>query len=318
MSDTAAAEHDDFDLGDDGANAFFENLTEEPKAKPEADPEDPEGSPAEDPETGDEPTAEPDSTAPDPDDAEVELGTPEAPAKAKLRDLKSAYAAQADTAARAAEVATRTAKVQADEMRTGLVLNKVLEQAQAKWAPYAKLDFLALSRDPSIDQATFAALRAEASAALTDVKYLTEELDGHVKTQAAATQAASSVVAQATAAALSNPETGIKGWNQGLYQEMLGYADSIGAPKGHPQSMVAEWALRALHKAMLYDKGVAATATKLAKVVAKPTRTLAPGTAGSQASTGAESLKSAMSRLKSSGSTDDAGDAFYASFGRED
>ena len=287
------------DLGDDTANAFLSNLLDQDDKEeaPEGDPEPAEGEPAAD--------AEPAEA--DPDDAEVDVGE----AKAKLRDLKAAYTAKGDTDRLAAETASVRTKADADALRVTAAMNRAMEKADARWAPYAKLDFLALSRDPTIDQATFLALRTEAQEALNDVKFVREELDGVVAAQRTEAQAQTNAQAAASVKSLSDPTSGIPGFGPALYNEMLAYAETAGAPKGVPQSIVADWALRALHKAMLYDRGVAATATKLEKVIAKPSRVLQ--SKGSSTGAAASSTKAAMEALRKSGSVDDAADAFYAS-----
>ena len=307
------------DLGDDAANAFLENLTGKTIPADEAgdDPEADDAGEANEPDP--EPEADADdateTTEADPDDTEIEFKVGETATKATMRDLKAAYARANEVDARHVEVSTRLADTAAAQARADAVLERATERAAAKWAPYAKLDFLALSRDMSIDAETFAALRSEALAAQNEVSFLSQEVEAQVKARQASTSAASQAEARKTVQALENPETGIKGWSPKVYQSLMDYAVSTGADPGLPQRMTNEWAMRVLHKAYLFDQGTVSTAAKIAKVIAKPTRVLA---AGGTASAPAAAAKSAMSRLKASGTAEDAGEAFFASFGIED
>ena len=307
----------------DGADAFFANLEPEaaaeeagttvpddttPAPKDDADPKAKTGF---DDGVEDEPE---DDEAPsdDPDDVEVDLGDN---AKAKMRDLKDAYKVRETARTNAEEAATARATAQHSNLIARAAIDKALERAKARWEPYANLDFLELSRDESISQADFAAIRKEASEALQDYRFVSEELNGVVKQQSEAQAAATHATAQKTIAALSNPDTGIKGWGQPLYNELVGFAVKSGAPKAAAEGLVDEWAFRALHKAYLYDQGIAQAREKIEKVVHKPHRVLQSATGTKAAPT--SSYKSAMSKLSKTGDVDDAADAFFATMGDE-
>ena len=317
MSDTAFAD-EITDLGDDAANAFLENLTGEKIAHDEPETDEPEvddAGEADEPDPAPEADDAPEKPEADLDDTEVEFKVGETDTKATLRDLKAAYTRAAEVDARHLEVSNRLVETTAAQERADAVLTRATERAAAKWAPYAKLDFLALSRDMSIDAETFAALRSEALAAQNEVSFLTQEVEAQVKARQASTSAAAQAEARATVQALENPDTGIKGWSPKVYQSLMDYAGTSGAPPGAAQKMTGEWGMRMLHKAYLYDQGTVSTAAKIAKVIAKPTRVLS---AGGNASAPAAAAKSAMSRLRASGTSEDAGEAFYATFGIED
>ena len=310
------------DLGDDAANAFLENLTgetipvdDDAAPAPVTGDDDTSDEPADTDDEGDDAPDKPPASD-DPDDAEVDLKVGDTTTKATLRDLKAAYMRANEVDARHVEVSTRLAATVASQARADAVLERAMTRAEEKWAPYAKLDFLALSRDASIDSETFAALRQEALAAQNEVSFLRQEVDGQVKSRQETISAASRAEATATVKALEHPDTGIKGWSPAVYQTLIDYAQTVGVPSTVARSMTSEWGVRLLHKAMLFDKGTASTAQKIAKVIAKPVRTLSPGNAASAPA--ASTARSAMARLKASGTAEDAGDAFFASFGVED
>lgn len=321
-TDTGLGE--DFDLGDDTANLFLDNLIGDElkeddrkklqgagKAAPGDDEEDPkvteefEKDAADEPEE-DEDGEKTDDKAPeeDPEDPEVDLGDS---VKAKMSDLKAAFKAQAETTALRTQAEQLRGQAQHEATIAKAVVTKALERAQARWEPFSKVDFLALSKDESIDAATFAALRKEASEALADYKFHSEELSGITAQETEVRN----VSAAATVKALSDPTTGIKGWGNEMYRDLMGYAAKLGAPEHITRNITAEWGFRALHKAYLYDKGVAEAEAKIEAVKHKPTRTFATGKGVGKVAP-KTAFNSAMSKLSRSGDVDDAADAFFA------
>lgn len=316
----------DGDFSDEVTSAFFNDLepeaaAEENKKRPKADPEEPEATrkePKADLEEGEEleeeapePGKEP--TEADPDDAEVDLKIGEETIKAKMRELKEAFAKRGEADKLHTEATQRRTQADAEYQRSNAALTKATEKAAARWKPYENFDWLALSRDPSIDAETFAAARAQATEALNEYRFFKEELDGVVKAKQTEDDTTFKAAAQQAVKELSDPKTGIEGWGQPLYQELLGYAAKNGAPQGVPEKMTASWAFRMMHKAMLYDRGVTNATAKLEKAVNRPTKLL-KSNGGSDDGKSGKSLHSAMKALKNSGSSDDAADAFLASF----
>ncbi len=315
-------------LDTDGADAFLGNLmADEPAGEerdallkeagvdPKASKPEPEADPEEAFEPGEkEPEAAAAPVEADPDDAEIAWKDGEKDTKAKLRDLKAAFAAREATTAREADVTARSASVLAAETKAQAALTAAQTKAAERWAPYASIDWLALSRDTSIDAEAFGLLRKDAEAARADYAFYTNELDGVVAAKQREAQAKQHETAQATVAALSAPETGIKGWSPALYQEVLAHATgSLKVPQDVAGGLVNEWAIRALYKAMMYDRGAASTAEKMEKVAAKPVRVLAAGGVPEKGGSAAEATKVAMAKLRRSGSDEDAEDAFLAS-----
>lgn len=308
MSDDTTAL--DGDLMDDVTSAFLGNLNgEEPKKEPAE-------TPAEEPK--DEPEAtevEPEAPAEaDPDDAEVELKVGETATKAKLRDLKAAFAAKAETDRVAQETAALRQKAELEHARASAALGKAVEKARARYEPYSKIDFLALSRDPSIDQETFQAIRKEAQEALEEYKFFSQELDSTVQAQQAQARERTTAAASAAVAELSDPVKGIPGWNKDLYESLLGFAVKAGAPQASAAALTDPWAFRVLHKAYLYEQGAKAAAEKVEKVVHKPSRVLKPTGSGAGSTEAGLSRRDAMNALRKVGSVDAAADAFLATF----
>lgn len=307
MSDTEELGND----FDDDANAFFSNLTgetpEEPKEAPEETPE------AEGFEATTAPEESPEApTEPDPDDTELEWGEGETKSKASLKALKASYALQAESTRLSTEAATARAQAVSQAAQASTTLTALIAKASAKWEPFAKLDFLALSKDPSISSEDFTALRAAAQEALNDYRYLTTEQEGAAKTQAEAAHAAKSVAVQACIKELTAPN-GIPGFGKELYGQLVDHAVSTyGAPKDVVLDITAPWAVRVLNDAMLYRKSLQTAEAKVVKVVNKATKVLRPGGA---TNTENQSRAQVMKNLRQSGSQEDAEAAFMVSFG---
>lgn len=310
-----------FGAGDETADAFLANLTGEPEKKAAqgaAEAGTPEDTPdaAQGAEGAQEGASEADAT--DPDDAEVEWSDGEGdaaqPVKAKLRDLKDAYRQREASTEAGRQHEEARARAAAESERAGTALNKMLERAKARWEPYSKLDFLVLAQQ--VDAETLTAIRKDALDAMNDVKFLEQELDTAVQAGRQQSQARIQAEAQAAIKELGDPVKGIPGWSKELYGQILEHAKGQGAPVEALNGIYAPWAIKMLHKAMLYDKGVAKAAAAT-RVVNKPTKVITSGTGKTPGDIKGDAKGSAMAALKRSGSTDAAADAFLASFGAE-
>ena len=243
------------------------------------------------------------------DDPEFDIKVGEETRKAKLSDLKRLYGQEAALTQKSQIVAELRAKAEHDASRATLALTNQTQRAQAEWAKYADLDFLALST--RMDPEDFTALRAEAKAALDNVNFFTTELDGLQKATAERHATTVRERAAATVAELSDPAKGIKGWGQPLYEDVMNYAVQQGMPPEAARSIIEAPALRLLHKAMMFDRAQAKAPAAVTKVVAKPTVTLKPGGAKEAANT--DSFQSALKSMRDRGGNLDAtADAFAA------
>lgn len=317
----------DDDMMDDGTSAFFDNLQgEEPKkgaatgetespeshldAKPSEEGDD--KSPFDTDVIEDEGAKEP-----DPDDTEVEWKNGETDTKAKMADLKAAFLAREASASESKAAAAARQDFNHRSTMAQAALGKMLEKAQARWEPYSKLDFLELSRDPSVDAETFKAVREEAAAALEDMRYLSTELQGTVKAQADSSQVSHRAAQAEAVRVLSDPKVGIPGFGPELYGKLIDHAaKTYGAPREALLAVTDPWTIKALHDAMQFRAGTAkaeTAAAKMTKVVNTPTRVLRPAGTPTEATT-TKDFRSAMSNLRTSGSLDDAASAFEASF----
>lgn len=321
----------DFDGVDDEVATFLADLhdTKVPeKKKPEAeavteadvetDVDAPET--AEDgAETGtDEPdteTAEKKDEETSPDDAEVTFKIGDAETKVRMSELKGMVEERAAFTARTQALAQEQQSYVAGVEKAQTALNTLLEKAQARFKPYADLDWV--KAQATMDDAAYETLKAMAREARDDVAFLSAELDANAK---AAQETQATAMRRATAEAvkvLEGPadKGGIEGFGPKLYNEMIDFAVSAGVPREAALAVVDPAAMRIIHKAMLYDRGQASKATAAAKIKAAPVKPMAvarPAANGNPKAPARSDREAALARLRRSGSMDAAADAFLA------
>lgn len=183
----------------------------------------------------------------------------------------------------------------------------ILARAQERFKPYAELDFNLLANQVSPEEYT--AVRKAAQAAAEDVQFLekhTADFVQHIRTQK---QAEFKKAAAEAVKELSGPveKGGIEGWSDQLYNDIRAYAVSKGAPAEEVNMIVAPWAMRMMHAAMLYEKSATKGAVKTIKVVNKPKKvvktTNAPPSRTEKSDSG---VKQSHDKLRQTGSLDDA------------
>jgi hypothetical protein len=241
------------------------------------------------------------------DDAEVEVSVDGKTLKVAVKDLKRLYGQEAALTRKSQEVAEIRKK--ADEAGSYHVagLTKLLERAREAYKPYAEIDFLLAAKTLEPDEYT--ALRDDALKRHADVQFLEQELGTTLET--ARTERTKQLQAEAkeTLKILTDPEKGIKGFDQKMYDDMRSFAISSGIPAEVVNNTVSAPLLRILHKAMLYDKGQKAPTVKKdvkAKKIVKSSQ-------NSQSTRqNIDPAKKAMKKLQSTGAMEDAADAFMA------
>ena len=332
MSDSSAimtdAQTDDgFDTSDDdAAAAFLTNLTAaEETRKPskgtdeatETEEEAPSEETEETTEEGEEETATDEKkdakTAVElADDATVKVKVNGEDVEVSIGDLKRLAGQERALNQKSMEVAEARKAYETSAAKAETTLKAMLEKAEARFKPYAELDYLKLSR--SMDEASWDVLRSEALKAQEDVKFLKDGLADHTKTAQETSQRELAQAAKAAVSVLSGPVTsgGIEGWSQSLYNDLMAYAVSQGVPQATAYSIVDPAAIRVMHKAMMFDKGKTAATAQIAKVKAAPTKVARPSSNGSSSGQSSKSSE-AVSRLSRTGSDDDGVAAFLAS-----
>jgi hypothetical protein len=230
-----------------------------------------------------------------------------------VKDLKRLYGQEASLTQKSQAVADQRKKIDAQGAVYLAQNNALLERAKARLAPYAQLDFLALSRDNTISNEELTALRQEAQKAADDVAFLTHEQTNFMAEVTKQQQERIVETAKASIAELSHPKTGIKGFDEKMYDGIRAFASKMGAPAEVVNNLVDAWAIRLIHKAMQFEKGAVAARSKTKVVNKGPKRvvktTSAPGGTAAKSTT---QVKSTMKKLRQTGRVEDAANAFLA------
>lgn len=247
------------------------------------------------------------------DDAEVTFTVDGVEHKASVKELKRLAGQEAALTRKSQDVAAKSKELEDIKVTHITALNTLVQRAQEKWAPFAEIDMLVAAKEMSSED--FAAVRAEAAAAYNDLQFLTQELGASVQEAQKAAQEDFGRRAQECIKELSDPEKGIKGWNQDLYNQIRNYAVGIGMNAEVVNTLTDPAAFRVLHKAMAYDN-IKKVAT--VKKATTPKKVLKSDKASERTLKNTPNAKSAMAQLKTSGSRDAAANAFLSRWVKDD
>jgi hypothetical protein len=231
-----------------------------------------------------------------------------------VKDLQRLYGQEASLTQKGQQLANQRKAAEQNEAYHLAASQAMLKNAQDRWAPYAQIDFLALSRDERISHEQFQALREEAAERYNELQFLQTNANDYVQnlqSRQGETMKAAAVEAVKHLTDDAGPYH-IADWSDATYDSIRNYAVKGGMNKGIVDSIVDPAAIKLLHKAMLYDQGQSKVKTekvgnKVTKVV-KTSRTMSSGQR-----TG-KSNKSAEQRLAQTGSIDDATAAFLGRY----
>lgn len=302
---------------DQAADAIFARMTAEPDA-----PADDAGDGAEIGNVDDETFAEtedgPDAPAedagpertPPADDAEVEVVVDGEVRRITVRDLKRLAGQEAALTRKSQEVAARRKAADEREEASAYTLDALIRRAQERIEPYAQIDWLVAAQKLSPDE--LQALRAEARRHYEDYNFLTEEaVRLHDRAKAGRVEA----LREAAVAALPEIRERIAQaggrWSPETYDGIRAYAVAQGFPQDEVDGWVNPAIIQMVYKASRYDviKAQGPVKTRAAARSASPVRTTgAPAKAGP----GSAAADKAMSRLKQTGSVEDAAAAIFA------
>lgn len=302
-----APQLDLFETNDDTAAAFLDRWTDDQDKKPAPDteveppePKEPEEEPedkeTDEPEDDSEDSADPEDTddnnedgddaedednedeeASDSDDTEVKTLDDDAVVEIKVDDknlqvsvkeLKRLYGQEAALTKKSQQVAAKRKEVEAEATKVSATMERMYQKAASKWEPYSKVDMLVAAKTLEADE--FTALRAAANEAYEEFKFITEEVDAHIKETQAKQQ---ENLKTAAAEAVKVLKEKIPGWNQEVYGKLINYGVSQGLDEQMLNTLVDPAAIQLIHKARLYDEGqkvVTKKKVKTAKKVMKP------------------------------------------------
>lgn len=236
----------------------------------------------------------------------------------KVSDLKRLAGQEVALNRRGEEIATQRKDLDSNAAKTMAATEALINRAIERYKPYENIDWAQAAA--TLDPEDYKSLKQVATSAYQDLQFLSTGLNEHIEQQKTARTAELTTVAKATIAELSDPKTGIPGFNETLYKEMKSFAIGAGIPEETMNTMVYGAPLRLIHKAMLWDKQQAAKAST-SKVVKTPTQVI-KSRVNADTSRKVSSSKTAsdqsMNRLRKTGSVDDAADAFLSRWQRDD
>lgn len=262
----------------------------------------------------DDPSDDPDATFAD-DTAKVKLQIDGEEITASVKDLKRLYGQEAALTRKSQEVAAKRKEAEDTGAKHVTALQTLVKKAEERYQPYAGIDFLVASKQ--LDAEEFAALRSEATKAYEDYKFLTQELDGFTTSQIEKQQSEYQEKAKAAIEALSDPEKGIKGWSQDVYNEIRTFATTNGLPQETMDGITDPAIIKMMWQAMRYDKAkkVATTKTKKATTAKKTLRSKAPS---DNSSFSVGKAGKALDKLRATGDREDAANAFLSRWQQDD
>lgn len=240
----------------------------------------------------------------------------------KVRDLARLAGQEASLTRKSQEVAERRKAVDTAAVIHLKQHDAMLERARARWEPFSKINWMTLTKDPNITPEEATAVQEQANAAWSDLKFLEgsgRELHEQINTQRRDTlreQAAEAIKV------LTDPEKGIKGFNEQMYTDIQKFARDVGVPQEAVAELVDPSAIKIIHMAMLYKRSqngkVKTTPSKNTSAPKKIIKTSHNRDAVRSQTGGKADAADAMQRLKRSGSDKDAVAAMMARWSVED
>lgn len=239
------------------------------------------------------------------DDLEIDILVDGETKQASLGELKRLWGQEAALTRKSQEVAEQRKEAEANIGKTNVVLQKLLEKAEARFKPYAEVDMLLASK--TMDEAEFAQLRLEAQQASEDLKFLREEADLYFTDLQQQQQTA---LLEQAREAVKVLEQDIPDWNNALYDDIRTYAIAQGLPEDQVNSYVDPVVIKLINKARLFDQAKQVTTTKKKRVAKKVLKTSkAPNT---EANDRARKRKATQAAIRNSTDLDDIANALLA------
>jgi hypothetical protein len=345
-SDAASEDIAAFDTTDtDGSQAFLSSFADKPDAaKPSTKVEDEEeddkttedtegtdGSGESLDEDSDEENSGEDKEAPEADTAEktyvaddgqyVKIKVGEEEKEVRVKDLTRLFGQEASLTQKSVEVSNARKAAETAQQTHATALNVLLTRATEQANPYRNIDWMAVSKDPNISAEAASALRTEAQRYLDNESFLGQNLNAFMGEVTARQNADRVASAQSCVKALTTEPTAaapnanfIKGWNDKTYADVRAFSVKQGMSVDVVNATTDPAAIKLMHMAMLYARGASKVVTTKA-VNKTPQKIVKNSSSPSARPTKATVDKTqALTKLKRSGTVDDAGAAFLASF----
>jgi hypothetical protein len=242
----------------------------------------------------------------DDDNVKVKIKVGDEELTASVKDLKRLYGQEASLTKKSQEISQKRKEVEDQSSLHLTGLQKLYERAVDRYKPYSEIDMLVASKQ--MDAEELSILRQEAAKAYEDVRFLETELRQSTTAVEQAKAKALQEQAQEALKVLQDPEKGIKGWSPEVAESIRQYALQNGMADSVVNKLVDPVIIKALYKAMQFDKSKTVATVKKSKA---PTKVLKSKTSSEGGFKSADTDK-AISSLRKSGSRDDAANAFLS------
>lgn len=232
--------------------------------------------------------------------------------EASVKDLKRLYGQEAALTQKSQAVSTKLKEVEETGAKYVAALGSLLDRAKERAEPYARIDWLVASKNLTDDE--LVALRAEAQKAYDDVNFFSQELDGFMQQAHGFRQ---NLLVEQAKETVNILKRDIPGWNTKVYDEIRTFAIESGMDRNVVNNLVDPTAIKMIHAAMLYNKGKSAPTKKINKSPKKLVKSTTSSEVTKKVISGKGS-DDASSRLRKTGSIDDATEAFLARWAADD
>lgn len=243
----------------------------------------------------------------DDDNVKVKVKVGDEELAVSVKDLKRLYGQEASLTKKSQEVAQKRKEVEEQGTYHLVGLQKLYEKAVERYKPYAEIDMLVASKQ--MDTEELSILRQEAAKAYEDVRFMESELRQFASNVERQRSAAMVEQAKLANEALKDPEKGIPNWSQETYKQVYDYAVANGMPAQVMNQIIDPFMIKAIWKSMNYDKGKQVATVKKTKA---PTKVLKSKTNPESSKFASDKASNAMNKLRTSGSRDDAANAFLS------
>lgn len=249
-------------------------------------------------------------TKPVTDDDIVEITVDGETKRASVRELKRLFGQEAALTRKSQEVAETRKGVEQDRTKYAAALDTMVQRARDAFDPYAKIDFLVAQQ--RMDPEAFAQLRQDAQKAHETLKFLEGELGSFVQENETKARTELQERAKEAVRVLQDPDKGIPGWNNALYDEIRTYSISQGLTPEIVNTIVDPAAIKVLWKAMRYDKVQQSAKEKVQRKISAPTKPIKTQGRDPRDASATSRRDALVAMRKSGGTLDSAADAFLA------
>lgn len=311
MSDDSSIQTDEHEAeADEGMEALLKRFApedpedgQEATEEPEADTEEP----SDDPEGETEEAAEETEAS---DEATVKIKVGDKEEKVKVSDLKRLWGQEASLTQKSQVLADATKRATDEGEKAVSILSALVTKAEKDFEQYRGVDLpLAAQR---LEERAYRQLKADMEGSWNNLQFLKQEGTALLQT---VQQNRAMDHRQMMATVDTEMAKVVPGWTADSRKEVVEYAKSQGLPAAMAEGLADPAAVILVRKAMLFDRGTKAVESKVKPVAASaPGKTTKPGAARAT-DTSTDKRRAAMTKLRSSGSVDDAANAFLARFG---